>query len=951
MAELTPDTALEILQRQQEYLALHFAELRDQRSALGDAPVFALEHGLSESDLAELKAAVCLVVALGFNHKYWRQNWLPFVVYATEVGYTYAGDEFWMTFDSATAGWAYYGDRTRIRMWFTRFATEYGGALPAGAFAKNFSIIAWPITHAVLPIYLQRNLAHLLFDFRMGLTTELLRQPEALGEHLSARAWGYTERFRIFCENTSLLGHVAAALLSRDEEGSPYLLQSTLHRLVDGLEQESLAKYWLQGARRAASQLRARGFQPSAPQGVGPSGQQRVPNPTDPRLTLRAGENGWRLYAELPNLSSLSQRLPHVYDELRIKRAHVEGADQTVIARGRLTTVGQEVRLTRWPDPDEPFIQLEDGDDRVNWMIRDQVMITRGPIWLFKRRGRDRAVEVKSKLVHPGGVYYVAHDEAWQAPETPWVQRMRLDVADIEAVRLVVPDPLTEAETASLVASGLSVVSDVLVRPVGFTASAWDGEGAVEWLAGEPGLIGIRAAQTPSNFTIDLAGEVRMQTWPEGGQDLFLRLEDLPIGEHLLRVALGGAEQQVLATGTLAISIRDPQVRAEGAEAGEGIRLLASPSRPTMSELWEPGALTILGPEGLRVELFATLRDEKDRELAKVQQSVELPLREETWSGVASKIRRDDRFARKFDQADSVELAVARAGLGYASISADRGYQPLRWQLFREHGGNRAHLVDRTDSGSTKVELFRIGAPLVAVTCAAGEDVVAPPTGGLLRATAGEAFDATATVLLPTQPTELFGAGPVVHEIQAGPRTPGELMKLVAGYKLWSDADLPGDVFAQHQRDEVLEAITRTLVNLVAGGRWAAVERHLVRAADKLNFVDDLKAALGDSDEQKNLARTIGLNLHAWRDPALLLTGFADVMQGTLRSNGLASHDSAPRFLLTLAGRSGLLANWPVIERGTLLQAVVTTPLLLRAARFAVLGTRFLDEAEGKEGF
>jgi hypothetical protein len=951
MVELTPDAGLDRLRQFQEYLDLHFRELRAERSALdGTAPVFALEHDLSPSDLGDLKAAVRLVVALGFDQRYWRVNWLPFVVYAAELGFAYVGDEFWLTFESSTPRWDVYGDRARVRMWFQRFANDYGAAIPVGAFAKNFSIIAWPITHAVLPRYLQRNLAHLLFEFRMGLTTDLLRQPEELGKHLAARAWDYTERFRLFCEQTSLLGHVAAALLTGDDAGSPYLLQSTLLRLVEGLEQESQAKYWLQGARRAASQVRARGLQPSAGRGGGTAASGRLPNPTDPRLVLRAGEKGWRLYAELPDLSSLSRRLPHIYEELRTKRARVEGADQTVIARGRLATIGQAVRLPRWPDPEEPFVQLEDGDDWSNRIIRDQVMISRGPLWLFKRRSRDTAVDIKSRLVHPGGTYFVAHDGSWDVPAVPWVQSLPLDVLGARAEWLDVPDHLSESDTAALMAAGLSVGTDVLVRPVGFNASAWDGEGAVEWLAGESGLVGIRAGQIPVSFALDLAGKLRTQPWPEGERDLFLKLDDLPVGEHLLQVTLSGAEQQVLTSGSLAITIRDPQVRREGAEVGEGIRLLASPARPTMSDLWEPGAVSIIGPDGLKVELLATLRDERNRELAKVQHSVLLPLRESDWTGVANKVRRDDRFARQFDQAESVELSVYRAGVGYATLSADRGFQPLRWQLFRERERNRAHLIDRTDSGSTTVELYRVEAPLVAVACGSDADVIAPPTGGLLRAVAGEGIDAIATVLLPTQPTDLLGAKRTVPEIQTGSKTPGEVLKLVEGYQLWADADLPGDVFAQFQRDGVLEAITRAAVCLVGGGRWTTVERQLLRAADPLDFIDDMKAAVGDSEEQKRLARTIGMSLYSWLDPVSLLTGFAEVMQGTLRANNLAGHDSAPRFLLTLAGRSGLVTSWPAIERDRLLQAVVTTPLLLRAARFAVLGTRFWsgEESAGK---
>src|SRR5262249_38688850 len=160
-------------------------------------------------ELEILKKTVRSAVRQGFGASV-RRWWLPFVVYAAESGYDYAGDEYWQTFVKSTPWWHEYGDRNRIRDWFKKFAVEYGGAVPRGAFAENFRIIAWPITHAVLPADLQRHLAHLLFEFRTGLTTKLLQDPDALGTRLAARSGSYTERFRLFCQNTTLLGHVAA---------------------------------------------------------------------------------------------------------------------------------------------------------------------------------------------------------------------------------------------------------------------------------------------------------------------------------------------------------------------------------------------------------------------------------------------------------------------------------------------------------------------------------------------------------------------------------------------------------------------------------------------------------------------------------------------------------------------------------------------------------------------
>jgi hypothetical protein len=69
----------------------HYSSLHAARSLLDSAaPVFALEHGLSEVDLDLLQVTVRASVAQGFSMKH-RTWWLPFVVYAAESGYGYNG--------------------------------------------------------------------------------------------------------------------------------------------------------------------------------------------------------------------------------------------------------------------------------------------------------------------------------------------------------------------------------------------------------------------------------------------------------------------------------------------------------------------------------------------------------------------------------------------------------------------------------------------------------------------------------------------------------------------------------------------------------------------------------------------------------------------------------------------------------------------------------------------
>jgi hypothetical protein len=139
-------------------LETHFASLRTRRDeeAGPSYPIFALEHSLPDAELALLTSTVRQAVQ---RRNLSRAAWLPYVIYAAEIGYEYSGDEYWQTFTARTPGWADDAwSREYIRTNFNKFASQFGGARPSGAWAAHFTIICWPITHAVLPTDLQRQL-------------------------------------------------------------------------------------------------------------------------------------------------------------------------------------------------------------------------------------------------------------------------------------------------------------------------------------------------------------------------------------------------------------------------------------------------------------------------------------------------------------------------------------------------------------------------------------------------------------------------------------------------------------------------------------------------------------------------------------------------------------------------------------------------------------------------
>ena len=291
------------------------------------------------------------------------------MVYAVEVAYHYDGSEYWQGFVDKTQGWNRVNDPGLLRDWFGNFQKEFDGVAPKGRWADCFTIISLPITHAVFPLILQRQLAKLLFDERMALTPQLLRKPDDLGARLASRSGGYSDRFRQFCENTRVLGLVALSLLVGADDASSYLSSAALDRLVRGVESERQARSWLHSARAASSRITSAGFLPT---GGGLSGAKgtRLPQAPSPVLFLRRRERLWEVCVELPDLRALAGSVPGMATALETARAHLLGRPRP-LAAGRLLDAGQWELLDSWPTTTQPLVSLEGCDGRINNTLGD----------------------------------------------------------------------------------------------------------------------------------------------------------------------------------------------------------------------------------------------------------------------------------------------------------------------------------------------------------------------------------------------------------------------------------------------------------------------------------------------------------------------------------------------------------------------------------------------------
>src|SRR5438067_584345 len=74
---------------------------------------------------------------------------------------------------------------------------------------------AWPITHAILPRYLQLQFAKALYDARLQFARLQNPSPAAAGKLLASYAWDASSRFQEFLEQQELAGRIVLALLGQ----------------------------------------------------------------------------------------------------------------------------------------------------------------------------------------------------------------------------------------------------------------------------------------------------------------------------------------------------------------------------------------------------------------------------------------------------------------------------------------------------------------------------------------------------------------------------------------------------------------------------------------------------------------------------------------------------------------------------------------------------------------
>ena len=962
------------LEEWQARLSRHFATLRDGRRARDIAePLFGLEHGLVQTEVQALERAVR-------THIFYRppsmDHWLAWIVYSAELGYRYSGDEYWQTFEQETPGWIANGDRYRIRDFYQQFAREFGGAVPSGPWAEHFSIICWPITHAILPKDLQIQLARTLYQSRYLLSEGVLGSPGLLGELIAARTWHASSRFQNLAQETQLLGQIAAALLFQGQAGSDELIYpATLERISGDLDRERQARDWLRRARRSVNELvRIRGLgSPTSRTALTSISQldeaRSVVNALgmEPRLVLRPRDVGgavWDTLLEIPDLSHLLLRFPQTREMLTGSRCVVAGSSGRPLARGRLLYGAQRLKLGRWPKPDEVLLQFESRDSQLDFLLRTECLLRPGPTWLLRVASDGLAYECRGLRVRPGE-RYIYLSTVGPIDSVGYATRIDVECEGIHAAILDLPRSLSADWQESIQNLGLGQARTINVWPAGLAAVAWDGEGHGEWPAVERPILAILADHPLASL------QVSMDTSPQHsielksvdpGEPIFLELPQLQVGIHRLKFSAQSSlvdQPEPLDDQEAVIRIREDWPQTSTTERRGPLSMQIDPAHPSMEQLWDGEVEVLLrGPQNREV-VSRFLLFERNGEppiLVKQLPPVILPVASEDWKKHFDKhIRNRQEVQEAYDSANVCALVFKAGDLGGFTLRCERPFTPLRWALRRDGNSYVAQLYD--DSGDPEGPVLSHVAfetPFIEQQIPFATDIKVPDRGGMYVAQTSKHCTA---IIVPPVLHHGYGFADLAFtlNIERWMRSSDSAVRVIKISGLWSRARLPGNVIAALRRQKVMDVLVCELFRLLCGENWTRAEEEATSGGRDTRNLEALASAISKNPTESGAgaallrdAKTMALQGCSHRvdhlssvamEYRLLPESFRRTTTIQPGSAGVVTTKWLVEFALRLASDPAGAEFWAGPKLRTGLNFLMDSPSLSRAARLAVMAT------------
>jgi hypothetical protein len=823
----------------QRRLERHFTQLATARSN-SRFPLFALEHDLTESEFEEIGTQLRSRLALGLRLD---PHWLLWVVYATELGYDYDGGEYWHSFEERTPRWRDKGSRNQLREWFSRFQLVYQGVKPSGTWAEWFSIIAWPITHAILPKYLQWQFAKTLYDLRYRLARLEALSPDAVGQLLAANAWEASSRFREFLEQEVLAGRIVLALLSdRSLEGQSPIYPQTLQRLVSDLEQVQSTREWLKETRRfVADRLKGAG-RGTAGRLTGPEVQSSGLKDDDraslcirPTLMLRrSGTSTWSAIVDIPSFAGIAEFSPEHRAFLTSTRCKIAGTGDTWLPKGWLLSNARRRVLKSWPGVAAPLVKFEVPNDMLDFSVASETRLSAGPVWLCRIGSDGFGREIVGRIVRPSRKYILLSETAGLLSRHRFLAACDFDCDGVTAAILSMPDSVPTDISNGLEQLGLHVARTVRIWPAGLSSRDWDGEGYSEWLTTEEPCFGIVHDHPVDQYGLSLNnGTETLIKARHAGSPVFVKISRLAAGRHTLSITArqgyqaSATSSSRAAEGVVTLQVREPEPWLPGTTSHAGLAISLDPHDPSLDTFWEGGVgISVLGPAGRHVTCAISLTSANGTELLSDEiGTFDLPIATSEWMKKFSQFAKDESRSWTYLEAASGRFLIKGDELGEFALRLERDVKPVRWVCRSINRVPTVRLIDDTGRDEAAIgRFFSLRRPAEPM-CLDRENILAgfsvPIPGGLFEARHGD-FQDTIIVSVPQIERGFKGLGvePDLHDLDAHSV---QVTSILDFLQRWSAARLLGPL-AGVCRSRVMERLINRLYSRLCGKRWAEAE-------------------------------------------------------------------------------------------------------------------------------
>jgi hypothetical protein len=837
-------------------LEQHFRVLAVARTEAGHS-VFALEHGLSHDEVARLEAALREHFhANGLNEKYW----LVWVVYAAEQGYNYDGEEYWHSFEERTKSWREYGNRQKIRIWFNKFRNMYFGIRPTGTWATHFSIISWPITHAVLPRDLQEQLARSLYNARYRLGNIKSMSAENVGRLIAASSHNPSARFRFFLGQEELVGQIVLALLEHSPGNVGRILPLTLERIVDDLNTVRTARDWLHDARQVvytAAQFKL----PVAARGIGPQNQPIIGNAQKDsesqgeenaaiqvllRPTLKARRNigdSWSVDISIPTFQPLANLSTEYAAFIRRTRIIIPCTGTSRLPAGWLLSGLRQREITSWPDDGECLIRFETSPAPFDEILKSECQLPPGPVWPFKLNVFGIGQMLLGQVLQPDQRYLILSRQPISLGS--YAQNCSIKCNGLYGAVLTVPKQVTDALSSSLTEIGLTTSRSIKIEPVGLMPRQWDGEGSGEWLTNEQPCFQITRDHDFDTYELNLDGADRLKISCGLNNDpVLVQLGPMEAGQHTLMISTG-LSAEISAKCVLTLFVRQPSAWVPDTLSYAGMMVDVTPAEPSVDDFLNGEMeLEVFGDKSRSASCSVIMVDsmgiEIDRSLVFKHN---LPITRSVWEKALTAFLSKEIDDLSYLKAADGYILVNGEDLGDYRIPLARHYGPLRWFCQKRKEGVFLRLINDGDDEGLTTFFFGFEKPLDKTVlnssdCLHGIPINSP--GGLFIA--DKAGIKNSVVIAPLRTS--VGLEELQCKIDSTLIDAcSDIICLLNSSQIWREATLSG-FLANHKRNKVVVALEDRIFTLLCGNYWVRLERKVRENASNQKLWEGLEASV-----------------------------------------------------------------------------------------------------------